>query len=141
LVFFILGKYVPLHSPLQHDWPKASEQIQAILTMKAPLMRLWKERAFEKKVHDVIPTESQFRSLQEFYGPIQVVTKSVYKLRETDQPTIQHALAIIYQLCNLEQLAEAKWAQYKYHNFLHHCYIYALTLHNGVMTHYIIELT
>ena len=101
---------MPLLSPLQQDWPKASEQIQAILTMKAPLMRLWKERAFEKKVHDVIPTESQFRSLQEFYGPIQVVTKSVYKLRETDQPTIQHALAIIYQLCNLQELEVAKLA-------------------------------
>ena len=79
--------------------------------------------------------------MEEMVHPLRFITESINKLRETDQPTIQHALAIIYQLCNLEQLGGAKWAQYKYHNFLHHCYIYALTLHNGVMTHYIIELT
>ena len=35
--------------------------IQGLLTMKAPLMKLLEEHAFEKKVHDKIPTESQFR--------------------------------------------------------------------------------
>ncbi len=94
-------------------------QIEGLLKMKAPLMKLWEERAFEKWVHDRIPTAEQFTTLQKFVEPLGHITKSINKLRETDRPTIQHALPIIYQLCNLDELEASKLAQYN-NNFLYH---------------------
>ena len=50
------------------------------------------------------------RSMEEMVHPLRFITESINKLRETDQPTIQHALPIIYQLCNLQELEVAKLA-------------------------------
>ena len=77
--------------------------------MKAPLMKLWKEHAFEKKVHDIIPTESHFRSMEEFNHPYQFIMKSVNKLWETDQPTINMPSLSFFNYAIMTNWKQQSW--------------------------------
>ena len=85
--------------------------------MKAPLKKLWEEHAFKKEVHELITNQRHFKTIEELLQPFRIITHSINKLRETNQPKIQHVLPIIYQQCSLEELESAKLAQYN-NNFL-----------------------
>jgi|APCry1669192806_1035432.scaffolds.fasta_scaffold194355_1 hypothetical protein len=78
--------------------------------MKEPLKKIWEEPAFKKEMHELIPNHHQFKSIEEFLQQFRIITHSIKKLRETNPPTIQHALPIFYQLCSLEEHESAKLA-------------------------------
>ena len=116
-ILFNSGEFVKVVVTQIPDVTNCCHLLEAIETMKAPLKKLWEEHAFKKEVHELITNQRHFKTIEELLQPFRIITHSINKLRETNQPTIQHVLPIIYQLCSLEELESAKLAQYN-NNFL-----------------------
>ena len=91
--------------------------LDGLLTMRLPLRKLWDEHALDKTLHDLIPSDDEFKSMEELALPLKIIMDCLQKLRETEEPTIQNALTVLIQLCRIAELERAKFAHYN--NFLY----------------------
>jgi hypothetical protein len=82
-----------------------------------PLQTLLDKHAFDRTLHDLIPIDDEFKSMEELVLPLKIITDCIKKLMETDEPTIQNAFTFIIQLCRLAKLKGAKFAHNN--NFLY----------------------
>jgi hypothetical protein len=78
--------------------------------MREPLRKLRDEQEIGSLLHDTILTDEMFETVAEFVQPLLIIKECIYKLRPPRQPTIQHALPIIWSLGRIKQVDIVKLA-------------------------------
>ena len=119
-LFFTSGQFVkivPQVTTGQNGTPLCNS-LDGLVTMRwLPLQTLLDKHAFDRTLHDLIPIDDEFKSMEELVLPLKIITDCIKKLMETDEPTIQNAFTFIIQLCRLAKLKGAKFAHNN--NFLY----------------------
>ena len=115
-LFFTSGQFVKIVPQVTTGQNETSlcNCLDGLVTMRwLPLQTLWDKHEFDRTLHDLIPIDDEFKSMEELVLPLKIITDCIQKLRETDEPTIQNAFTFIIQLCRLDELQGAKFAHYK----------------------------
>jgi hypothetical protein len=78
--------------------------------MREPLRKLRDEQEIGSSLHHTILTDEMFGTVAEFLQPLLIIKESIQKLRLPRQPTIQHALPIIWSLGRIHEVDKEKLA-------------------------------